>query len=111
MRGLTFGSALLGSVLLAAPALGETTEVTVEKGAVKAETENGTVTLVPGQKGILKEGVAPVVTVDDVLVADVLRMKKWLDDEKQKGHLSAERHRDHSVLGFRCRPVEGGGLC
>ena len=61
----------------------------MEKGAVKAETESGTVTLVPGQKGILKEGVAPVVTVDDVLVADVLRMKKWLDDEKQQGHLSS----------------------
>jgi len=87
MRGLIFGSAILGGALLAALAFGETTEVTVEKGAVKAETENGTVTLVPGQKGILKEGGAPQVTVDDVLVADVLRMKKWLDGEKQQSRL------------------------
>jgi hypothetical protein len=90
MRRLTFGSAFLGSALLAALAFGDTTQVTVEKGAVKAETVSGTVTLVPGQKGILKEGAAPEVAVDNVLVADVMRLKKWLDEERQKSRPSSQ---------------------
>ncbi|MGD0999732.1 MAG: hypothetical protein ABSA67_03445 [Candidatus Brocadiia bacterium] len=100
MRGLTFCSALPIGAFLAALTFGQTTEVTVEKGAVKAQTENGTVTLVPGQKGILKEGDAPEVRIDEPLVADVMQMKKWLDEERRKAHIPSSDNATIQSFGF-----------
>jgi hypothetical protein len=102
MRGLTFASALL-----AALAFGQTTQVTVEKGAVKAETGKGSVTLLPGQKGILKQGEAPEVMVDEVLVADVMRMKKWLDEEERKGGLPPGGGTTIQAIDFDSARVKG----
>jgi hypothetical protein len=111
MRGLTFCSALLGGALIASLSLGETTEVTVEKGAVQAQTERGTATIVPGQKGILKQGQAPEVTVDDVLVADVMRMKKWVDEEKQQAQVSAREQVTIQSYEFDTARLKAAAYC
>jgi hypothetical protein len=73
----------LASFLLvqAAFAAGET-EVTVTKGQVVVETEEHTIPVAAGQKAVMKEGEQPVTTVDDPLVADLLVMDRWIQEEK-----------------------------
>jgi len=83
-------------VLLAAQTvlLAQKTEISVKKGKVKATTESGSALIDAGRKAILTPDKHFTVTVDDLMVDDVMEIYKWVEAEKQ-----AQRER-----------IEGSGI-
>ncbi len=77
---------LCAAVLLTACTVlfAQKTEVSVKKGKVVAETQTTSVTVEAGRKTVLLPGKAPIVTVDEPLVNDVMEMYKWAEVEKQE---------------------------
>ena len=63
--------------------LAEKTEVSVKKGKVIAETAKTSVAVDAGRKAILTPGKNPIVTVDNPLVDDVLKLYKLVEEEKE----------------------------
>jgi hypothetical protein len=66
-------------------ACGEETDVTVQRGKVKASTDTGTVTVAAGQKATLTQGKDPILTIDDPMVKDLLEINEWVEAEKKDG--------------------------
>jgi hypothetical protein len=64
-------------------ALGQKTEVSVQKGKVIAQAGAQSVAVEPGWKAVLISGKQPIVTIDDPLVNDVMEIYKWVEAEKQ----------------------------
>jgi len=87
---------LCAVVLLAAQTvlLAQKTEISVKKGKVKATTESGSALIDAGRKAILTPDKHFTVTVDDLMVDDVMEIYKWVEAEKQ-----AQRER-----------IEGSGI-
>ena len=87
---------LCAVVLLAAQTvlLAQKTEISVKKGKVKATTESGSALIDAGRKAILTPDKHFTVTVDDLMVDDVIEIYKWVEAEKQ-----AQRER-----------IEGSGI-
>jgi hypothetical protein len=71
---------------LGAIALAESkTEVVVQRGTVKTQTEQGERVVNAGQKSVLAEGQKPLVAVNDPLVQEVIQMYRWVEEEKRAG--------------------------
>jgi hypothetical protein len=68
---------------MSAPA--QRTEVSVKEGKVIAETATTTVEIDAGKKGVLVPDNKPVVTVDNPLVDDVMKMLKLVEAEQELG--------------------------
>lgn len=64
---------------------GSKTEVRVQKGKVIAQTASDTVTVDAGRKVVLSQDKELLVTVDDVLVQEVIKMYGWVEEEKAAG--------------------------
>jgi hypothetical protein len=79
-------------ILLAAQAIavGQKTEVSVQKGKVIAETATASVTVEAGRKTVLTPDKKPTVTVDNPLVDDVLKLYKLVEAEREQGDLKIE---------------------
>lgn len=76
-------------ILLAAQAivLAQKTEVSVQKGKVIAETATQSVAIGAGRKAILAANEKPLVTVDNPMVDDVLKLYKLVEAEREQGDL------------------------
>ena len=61
------------------------TEVVVQRGTVKTQTNQGERVVNAGQKSILTEGQKPLVAVNDPLVQDVIQMYRWAREEQLAG--------------------------
>jgi tetratricopeptide (TPR) repeat protein len=72
-------------VLLQAGALAQKTEVSVQKGLVKAQTAAGIATVDAGRKAVLTQDKEPVIGIDDPMVDDLIKMYKWIEEEKKSG--------------------------
>ena len=62
---------------------GQKTQVSVQEGKVKAQTDTGEVIVDAGKKVILTSDKEPIVIVDDPLVEDIMEIYKLVEDEKQ----------------------------
>ncbi len=83
---ITVCSCVLWFVPALAPA--QKTEVRVHHGKVRAETDVAKTDVPAGRKATILSGGKPVVSVSDPLVDDVMKLYKWVQEEKQ-----AERQR------------------
>ena len=73
-----------GCLLLSrTPAFGQETEISVTKGKVKVQSTSGSITIVAGQKGVLRRGQKPIATVDEPMVHDLIRMRPWAEAERR----------------------------
>jgi hypothetical protein len=69
---------------LGAIALAESkTEVVVQRGTVKTQTEQGERVVNAGQKSVLAEGQKPLVAVNDPLVQEVIQMYRWVEETRR----------------------------
>ncbi|HUV62831.1 MAG TPA: hypothetical protein VMW24_02980 [Sedimentisphaerales bacterium] len=66
------------------------TEVSVQKGKIIAETANQSVAVEAGRKAVLALGSSPVVSVDNPLVDDALKLHKLIQEEKKYGDLKID---------------------
>jgi len=80
------------AVLLAAQTitLGQKTKISVRKGKVKAETATTSVEIDEGKKGVLVPDNKPMVTVDNPLVDDVMKMLKLVEAEQKRGEVKID---------------------
>ncbi|MHC4745110.1 MAG: hypothetical protein ACYS8Z_24605, partial [Planctomycetota bacterium] len=80
------------AALLAAGTItfGQRTRVSVKKGKVVAETATTSVEIDEGKKGVLVPDNKPVVTVDNPLVDDVLKMLKLVEAEQERGEIKID---------------------
>ena len=79
-------------ILLAAQtiAFGQKTEVSVQKGKVIAETGTTSVAIEAGRKAVLAPDKNPMVSVDNPLVDDALKLYKLIEAEKEHGDLKID---------------------
>ena len=68
------------------PLFAQKTEVTVRKGKVVAETQTASVNIDAGHKAVLTKSSDPVVSEDNPLVDDALKLQQLIEEEKQSGH-------------------------
>ena len=109
----------LCAVLLAAPTItyGQKTEISVQKGKVLAQTAIGEATVDAGKKAILTQNENPSVTIDDIMVDDVVKIHGWLEDEKDANRIpidsisiqviSIESETDFKGVGLNEMPNTG----
>lgn len=63
--------------------LAQKTEVSVHRGKVRAETSPAEADIPAGRKATILSDGKPVVTVSDPLVDDVMKLHKWVQEERQ----------------------------
>lgn len=76
-------STLVLFLLVQTVAFGQKTEVNVRRGLVKAQTAAGTAVVDAGRRVVLIQGDNPIVTVDDPMVDDLIKMYNWIEKEKE----------------------------
>ncbi len=82
---------LCGLILaVQAIAFGQKTEVSVQKGKVVAQSQEGSATVDAGRKAVLTKEGKPFVTVDDPLVDDIIKIYKWIEAEKEANEIKIE---------------------
>ena len=84
-RELTYLSVVVLFLLVQAITFGQKTKVSVRKGMVKARTATGVAMVDAGRKAVLTQDDNPIVTVDDPMVDDLIKMYKWIEEEKEAG--------------------------
>ena len=63
------------------------TEVSVQQGKVRIETETESIAIDAGRKAVLAANQNLLVTVDDPMVDDVMEIYKWVEAEKKAGKI------------------------
>jgi hypothetical protein len=83
---------LCATILLTSRTLlmAQRTEVSVQKGKVKAETATASVTVEAGRKTVLTPDKKPTVTVDNPMVDAALKLYKLAEAEREQGNIKID---------------------
>lgn len=83
MKSIYTSSCLCTLLLLPTLAPAQKTEVSVHQGKVRAATSVAQTDIAAGRKATILTNEKPVVTIADPLVDDVMKLYKWVKEEKQ----------------------------
>jgi hypothetical protein len=86
----TTGISCILCVCIAVAQATEQTEVRVAAGKVEVVSDSGASTVAAGQKALVRPGIAPVASIDDPAVRDLLVLHKWAKADSERAQVRVD---------------------